>query len=151
MAALTVVTLGLTGCADEQTGRKPLSQDEYDRALRYAQCMEKHGIEVPIPNPSGGPPLGGARTADPHDPKQAAGRAACERLAPPIMADREPPQELVEHALRMAECLRERGIDAKDPRPGKVELSVEERPGDTPEKLRAAFTVCGEEFPAPRE
>ncbi|GAA3080268.1 hypothetical protein [Streptosporangium carneum] len=149
-AVLAAVTLGLTGCGGGQTEPKTLTKDEYDKALKYAQCMRKYGLEVPVPDPDGRMPAGVSVTADPNDPKTAAARAACGRLAPPAHSDGKPPQEMVDHALKTAECLRRRGIDAKDPRPGEIGLTVDEAPGDTPEKIRAAFAACDREVPAPR-
>lgn len=148
---LAVVTLGLTGCGDELTGRRTMSQSEYDKVVKYAECMKRYGVQVPIPDPSGGPPIGGGGQAgDPNDPRQLAARAACERLAPPLVADKAPPPGIVEHALKMAACLRKEGINAKDPKPGANDLTVEEAAGDSPEKLRAAFATCTKQYPAPR-
>ncbi|WP_271215554.1 hypothetical protein [Streptosporangium carneum] len=150
-AVLAVVALGLTGCGDGgQAQQQTLSKDEYEKALQFAQCMKKNGVEVPVPDSQGRPPGGGKVTADPNDPKSAAARAACGKLAPPARYEGGPPQELTDHALKTAECLRRQGIDAKDPGPGETNLSVEQGPGDTQEKLTAAFTVCNKEVPAPK-
>jgi hypothetical protein len=150
-AALIAVTVGLAGCGGSgQAQPQRPSKDDYDRALKYAQCMQKYGVEVPVPDPDGGAPAGGERTFDPNDPKLAAARAACSKLAPAAHAEGKPPKELADHALKMAECLREQGINAKDPKPGENNLGIEEGPGYTPEKLRAAFTVCNKQNPPPK-
>ncbi|NAS26889.1 hypothetical protein GT755_35130 [Herbidospora sp. NEAU-GS84] len=147
-AVLAVSTLGLAGCGDELTGRS-MSQADRDKMVKYAECMKEYGVQVPVPDPNGGPAIGGGQTADPNDPKELAARAACERFAPPLVADQAPPAGVVEHALKMAACLREQGIAAKDPKPGENNLTLEEGAAESPEKLRAAYATCTQKYPAP--
>jgi hypothetical protein len=150
--AMAVVSFGLTGCGGSggQAQPPPLSKSDYQKAVQYADCMRKYGIEVEVPDPNGGPPVGGERTFDPNDPKVAAGRAACGKLAPPAHEQGKPPKELADHALKMAECLRKQGVSAVDPKPGESNVTINESGGDTPEQIRAAFTACNKQIPAPK-
>lgn len=147
-ATLAVATLGLTGCGSNEDPPQKLSKADHAKAVKYSECMKKYGVDVPVPDPDGGAPAG-EWTMDPDDPKNAAALAACGRLSPAGHVQGEEASEAqVKRALKMAECLRTAGINAKDPEPGKANFSIADDPGGTPEQVRTAYTACDKKHPA---
>jgi hypothetical protein len=55
-------------------GGKPTAQDT-QRALKFAQCMRAHGVDIPDPDPNGGG--GKGMTIDGSDPKTKTALTAC--------------------------------------------------------------------------
>jgi hypothetical protein len=156
-AALTAAAMfGLTACGggdgSQNTGPGTLSKAQQDQSQKFSACMRQHGIDVPD-NPGGRPsakPAGGGNAVVPlsgSSVKIEAARAACAKYAPSQEAGEDVTAADQDRALKKAECLRKQGINAKDPKPGTVEISVEEGPGDTPDKLVAAYTTCNKQVP----
>ena len=91
-------------------------------ALKHAECMRRHGIEVPDPEPGGGGlfQLDGPE-ADGSPTTQRRAMEACDKhlddVPPPKLND-EQKNELRDSALEHARCMREQGIDFPDPRFG---------------------------------
>jgi hypothetical protein len=154
--ALTVAMFGLTACgSDGSPSAAPSKRSQADagRMQKFTQCLRQHGIDVPdvpdVPDKSGSgkgnmklPPASGSNA------KFDAARAACAKYAPQEDTGEDVTQADQDRALRKAECLRKQGINAKDPKPGTTMISVEEGPGDTPEKLVAAYTTCNKQIPS---
>ncbi|TMQ95633.1 hypothetical protein ETD83_22265 [Actinomadura soli] len=144
-AVLAAATFGLAGCGgDDSSGSGKATKAEYDSMVKFAQCLQKHGVDVDIPAPgqkSGSAP----RLANTSDPTWQAAQAACAKLAPNEKNEDTSGADQ-DHALKMAECLREQGINAKDPAPGTAQLTVEE--GADQQKLVAAYTACNKKVPA---
>ncbi|MFG2351966.1 hypothetical protein [Streptomyces phaeochromogenes] len=147
-AAFAVAMLGLTGCGSGEDPPQKLSKADYEKAVKYSACMTKYGLDVPVPDPDGEAPAG-EWTMDPDEPKNAAALAACGRLSPAGHVQGEEASEAqVNRALKMAECLRTKGIKTKDPEPGKANFSIADDPGGTPEQVRAAYMACDKKYPA---
>jgi hypothetical protein len=108
-AALLVVT----GCGG--TGTPGVSfAEEHDQILKYVQCLRKQGVEAPDPPP-------GENSIRMHaaSPEQGeAAQQACKQYAPKTGGGEHNSEE-DEHMLKLAKCLRARGLDVADPQPGK--------------------------------
>ncbi|MFI0371281.1 hypothetical protein ACH35V_25740 [Actinomadura sp. 1N219] len=146
-ALAAAAALGLAGCGGGESsdggGNTKKSQAEIDREQKFVQCLKQHGIEI------------GSDPNDTHvigeDPKFDAAQAACAKYAPINEAKNEDITSADEdRALKRAECLRRHGVNAKDPKPGTANITIDEGAGDTPQKLVAAYTACNKEVPNPK-
>ncbi|GAA4131494.1 hypothetical protein GCM10022416_10250 [Actinomadura keratinilytica] len=140
VALAAVTSIGLAGCGKENP---PVSQSEQDKMVKFAECIRKHGVDFPDPGPNAP-----EKTYDPNDVRMQAAHAACRSLAPNPHQEGKPSAAEEDRALKLAECLRKRGINAKDPAPGSIHISIEESPGDDPQKTVAAYAACNKEVPA---
>ena len=162
---LAVAAMFATGCSSSGGGGDEAgggSSDPQEAALAYAKCMREQGIDVPDPKVDGdggggmvqlGP--GGPMGEDP-EAFEAAQEACAEYL--PDMGGEGPIGTLTEadkeQMLKFAECMREQGIDMRDPdfssgNDGAIEL--EAPPGSLGnEKFEAATQAC-QEFLGPPE
>ncbi|GAB7046514.1 lipoprotein [Catenuloplanes indicus] len=137
--SLAVLSLmaALSGCASTPppTADKPATLEQYQ--LDMAACMREQGVDMPDPQGNAGVALdvSGLDMAA----VQAAAQACQQRLGPPPAADGGPGktgEERLADQLKIAQCLREHGVDAEDPVPG----GAMELPADLPE---AAAQACG--------
>jgi hypothetical protein len=143
-ALIAVAALGLTACS--QSNPPAPSAADNQKMVQYAQCMQKYGINIPVPGE--GEPAGGLVTLNAGDPKTLAAQSACARLAPaPQRQGKLDPKE-EDRALKLAECLRTQGIKAQDPATGSVEVTLEDGVTYTQQQLVAAYTVCNKQVPA---
>lgn len=141
-AAVAIALFGLAGCAKENP---PVSQEDTDKMVKFSKCMKEHGVDIGDPLAQGGT----GKTFNPQDPKMLAAEAACRSLAPAAHKQGNPPPGAEDRALKVAECLRKKGIDAKDPEPGGIEVGIDQKPGVSNEKLVEAYAACNKEHPAP--
>ncbi|OLT25351.1 hypothetical protein BJF79_44355 [Actinomadura sp. CNU-125] len=151
VAALSAAVFTLTACGGDGTegggGSGADSQADRQQRQKFENCMKEHGVELPDvpPGVKEGEqeivPLSGSSA------EHEAARAACAKFAPSQDAGEDVTAADQDRALKKAECLRQQGIDAKDPEPGTIDITVEES-GVTREKLVAAFAACGKRFPA---
>jgi hypothetical protein len=116
-ASLFLAACGGGGAATAGDSRAELRE----AALKYAQCMRKHGVDMPDPKFNGGGiavQIGGPGTKRipkaTMDEAQRACRKIMERVKPPSMS-KEDQAKARESALKMARCMRERGFDFPDP------------------------------------
>jgi hypothetical protein len=122
---LSAVSLFLAACGGGGTGTAGDRRDELrDAALKYAQCMRKHGIDMPDPKFNGngmsmqiGGPGSKRIPKATMDEAQQACRKIMEKVKPPSMS-KEDQAKARESALKMARCMREHGIDFPDPQFG---------------------------------
>ncbi|ADH70169.1 MULTISPECIES: hypothetical protein [Nocardiopsis] len=108
--------------------------------LEFAECMRDNGHEMPDPEPDS---EGGVAFALPEADQEGFKEAleACEEHLP-VDEDAPDQQEVFEQDLKMAECLRENGIDIPDPRPGES-LTLPVDPED--DEHTEALTTCSED------
>jgi hypothetical protein len=148
MAFAAAATLGLGGCGGSLSNNgADIPQNVKDQMVKFAQCMRDHGINVPDPD-------GSAKVVAPaagSDPKFEAANAACAKYRVTKDRGENAPADEQDAALKKAECLRKQGINAKDPKPGTADISIDEGPGDTQEKLVAAYTICNKQVPSPTQ
>jgi hypothetical protein len=139
LATAATVTLGLAGCS--KGNAPPASPAEKEKMVRYSACMRTYGIDVPLPDDDG-EPAGGLVTLNPNDPKALAAQAACGRLAPNPQPQGNLSTAQEDRALKLAECLRKRGISARDPAPGSAQVTLDEGATYTQDQLVAAYRAC---------
>ncbi|WP_030717430.1 hypothetical protein [Streptomyces sp. NRRL S-237] len=120
-AVVTGLTLFATACAnDASAGKKDSSagagggsETVADNAVKMRQCLREHGMDVPDPEPGQDPrgmTVGG--NADPQKMQEA--MKAC-GASTGSGAGREPTQEEKDKELEWIRCMRENGVDLKDP------------------------------------
>ena len=141
-ALLTVAALSLAGCGPDEPGSTAApTQNTNDQMVKFAQCMRQQGID--IPDPQGGKlditVSGGADTKAKFD----AALQVCQKYMPKEMPGGASDKDR-DHALKMVECLRKRGINALDPPPGSAAVQVEGKPGDQ-SKAEQAQQACQKE------
>ncbi|MGR4884638.1 hypothetical protein ACIPUC_35240 [Streptomyces sp. LARHCF249] len=121
-AAVTGLALAVTGCANGPTGGKQDSASgggsgsgsgtDADNAVKMRQCLREHGIDAPDPKPGQDPrgmTVGGG--ADPEKMQEA--MKACGMGGPG--SGKEPTQEEKDKELAWIRCMRENGVQLKDP------------------------------------
>jgi len=145
-AALAVLALAACGGASPSSSGK--SDDE--QRLAFEDCLRDHGVDVQTSSDgrtmirvtarAGGPGSARQTFGDPDD--ENGPFAVCRRQtgwapSPPTAAQR---AEMRDRGLRMARCMRSRGVDMPDPAPdGRQLISVD---GNSP-TFRAAARACG--------
>jgi hypothetical protein len=144
--AVAVTALALAACGGGEGSGGGQSQKEkfQEYALKSAECMRRHGIDVPDPKPGQGVMINGA-VGNPDELARA--QHACERELgkPPVPELSEKEQrELRERALKHARCMRAQGIDFPDPTFGangevRIELNAD---GGTPPLDDPAFKAA---------
>jgi hypothetical protein len=143
---------GVASISDKNT---PTSQkangkgddDDYDQMLAYAKCMREHGIDVKDPDPPSGGGGGGGGIAISVDGGDKAkvdkANAACKHLMPNGGAPEKPSAEELDQARKTAKCLREHGIDVKEPTAEDPGLDVGAgEGGNDPDKVDKAMQAC---------
>ena len=116
--AAVLIALVLSACGGAIHGAgdtAPLDEDA--QALAFAQCMRDNGVDMPDP----GPGQEGFREAFQHEDVQDEDQeiiekatAACEDLLPQGEHEGGHDQQREEVELKLAECLREQGVDVPD-------------------------------------
>jgi hypothetical protein len=130
-------TLALAACGGNGDsaagGGKDTADGRKDGALKFAQCMRKHGVDMPDPKTDENGRVviegGGPGSDAMNDPDMKTADAACRKFLqdalPPKLTEAEQ-KEFKDKALSHAKCMRERGIDFPDPRIGEAgDVSVE--------------------------
>jgi len=119
-ASLLLASCGGDDGATPGDTRKQLRE----AALEYAQCMRKHGVDMPDPQFNGGGMamrIGGPDTKRipkaTLDEAQRACQKIMQKVKPPTMSP-EQQAKARKGALKMAQCMRERGFDVPDPQFG---------------------------------
>jgi hypothetical protein len=151
VTAAAVAALALAACGgDEGAGAGGKSEQEkfQEAALKHAECMRRHGVDVPDPKPGGGLVING----DAGNPEQFdRAQRACEKEVgkPPVPQLSEKEQrEFREAALKHARCMRAQGIDFPDPTfgaNGEVRIELKGSGGGPPlddPAFRAAEAKC---------
>jgi hypothetical protein len=138
-----VAALGfaLSGCAateePEGPGDTPPSgvADPFTKVVAYAECLQKQGLPVKIkPGDGYTMPQGTDRA------KIAAAEAACRDVAPPGMYDKPSTEELDKY-VKVAQCLRDKGIKVTDPTMERPQLQIDQQ---APANLKELQAECEE-------
>ena len=148
--AVAVTSLALAACGGDggSGGGKSNREAMEEYALKSAECLRQHGIDVPDPKPGQGL-LMDNRDVNPQEFERA--QRACEKkLGKPPAPDLTPAQqrEFRAAALKFARCMRAQGIDMADPTfgaNGEVRIQVEGGRGGDPEgnpAFKAAEEKC---------
>jgi hypothetical protein len=131
------------------------SADPEQQRREFSQCMREHGIDLPDPDPNGGPVTIG-KSAGPHDDADAAKMdaaiKACQQYMPTGNLSKPDPEQL-EQARQYAKCMRDHGVDMPDPDPnGGGGFGIHKGTGggqiDPDEaKFKAATEACKDKLP----
>jgi len=124
LIVFVVLAVGSTACAlpgSSSTAAKKTSNDSQQSALKWADCMRQHGVQVSDPNTKSGITVGSGSGSDsgpnPEDPTFQAAATACQKYLEQALTDR--PQNnsaLQQRFLSYARCMRQHGIaDFPDP------------------------------------
>lgn len=148
IAALPIALALLTGCAtgaqqsaSPSASPTPAAITSFDDwQVAYAACLRDQGIDIADPGQGGSSGF----SVDDSDLESfaAAGQTCRGMLGAPPARDGETPRtesERQEQQLRAAACLRERGFDVDDPKPGQA-TSL---PAGIPDDVAAACLTSG--------
>ena len=133
--------------ATGRAARSTTTVDEHERAVRFAECMRKHGYaDFPDPEASGEFPSFGISVSP---EVWTAALAACKGLQPPgsFSADLNPEQ--LSAARKFAQCIRDHGVkDFPDPVSGEPIVDTTKIPSTDTDAgmaiLNAAMDTCGD-------
>jgi hypothetical protein len=153
LSAVSLLFAACGGSGDPKTGAD-FKHDMRQAALKYAQCMRKHGVDMPDPQFNGKGmtmQLGGpGQKAVPKATMDGA-QKACQK----IMASVKPPPmskaqvaKARKRALKMAQCMREKGFNFPDPQfgtGGEIRQKIGPGSGINPEdpRFQQAMQDCG--------
>lgn len=141
-----LLVLALTGCGSNDDGgvasaggdktptsssTSTLSSDE--RALKFAQCMREHGIDMDDPEP--GKPNSVKVTGNGKDRKKMdKAMEACREYSPGANSTGGTNKKAEEQARKFAECMRKNGVeDFPDPKPGQRGIQIDKKLADDPD------------------
>jgi hypothetical protein len=129
-AAVTALILASCGGDGGSGGGKSNREEMEEYALRNAECLRRHGVDVPDPKAGQGL-LMDNRDVNPEEFDRA--QRACEKelgKPPAPELSQEEQREFREAALKFARCMRANGIDMDDPTfgaNGEVKIQVSGR------------------------
>jgi hypothetical protein len=139
MRRVTIATLVLvvaTGCTPDKPQPSPSGKREFDQT-KYVQCLREHGAKVN--EVDGG--IGIEANDEAQEAKNTEAKKACRQLGPdggePVVPD---PAQL-EQLRKQAQCLRDHGLDVKDPGPPDYDVKINVS-GDDVRKADAAQRAC---------
>ena len=144
-----MTSLALAACGgDEGSGGGKSDREKFEEyALRQAECLRRHGVDVPDPKP-GGELLMDNRDVNPEEFERAQ-RACVKELGKPPVPElsEEEQREFREAALKFARCMRAEGIDMKDPSFGangevRIEIGGDRTDPEADPAFKAAEEKC---------
>ncbi|WP_431900912.1 hypothetical protein [Nonomuraea sp. bgisy101] len=119
--------------------------DRREAQLKFAQCMREHGVTMKDPEPNGAISV---QTRKGEEQKVGKAQQACKHFMEAAVGDSKgkPDPEMLDQLVAFARCMREHGIDMKDPSPdGRVDIDI---PRGTPErKVQEVQRACKEFAP----
>jgi hypothetical protein len=126
--------------------------NEQDAAVKFAQCMRKHGIDMPDPTVAGGGTRLRFRLGAPggagSDQKFQAANDACRKLLPnggkPNLTPAQQAQ-FRDAALKFAQCMRAHGVNVPDPQEGRPQLIKPKNAGSA--VFKTAMQACQSKLP----
>jgi len=137
---------GGDGVASVSDKNSPTSADNQqdgtneDKMRAYAKCMREHGVDMPDPEPGAG---GGMNLSVEAGEKEKVDKAndACKKLMPNGGVPPKPSAADLDEMRKQAQCLRDHGIEVKDPTMEDPGLELNDSSGD-PEKVNKALEEC---------
>jgi hypothetical protein len=142
-----VATVGGTPTAAASSDA-PTEEEVADRALKFAQCMRDHGVDMPDPEVDGGR-ISQRINAKPGQDVEAA-HEACKQYAPsggPGSGQQDP--QMRERMLAHAKCMRDNGVESfPDPDPNAGGIRIDGKIAGDPD-FEAAQKKCETELERP--
>lgn len=145
-AAVTALVLASCGGDGGSGGGKSDREKFQEYALKEAECMRRHGIDMPDPKPDGGLVMDNRDVN--REEFERAQRACRKELGKPPVPElsEEEQREFREAALKFSRCMRAQGIDMSDPEFGangevKIQVTGAGDPEGDP-AFRAAEAKC---------
>jgi hypothetical protein len=133
---------GVASISDEDTPTSSSAANDkpdIDQMRAYAKCMREHGVDMKDPDPSGGG-ISIAIEGGAEKEKVDKANEACKELLP---NGGEPPEmtaEDLDKQREMAKCLREHGLDVKEPTMEEPGINMGD--GGDKEKVDKAMKEC---------
>src|SRR6266540_3588276 len=134
--------------SDQQQANDGRSDE--DKVRDFTKCMREHGVD--IPEPTSAPKAGGGggvgieiQGNGPDKEKIDAANEACRKLLP---NGGKPPKldaKQLDEMRKMAQCMREHGVNMPDPDPNNPGIMVDPDGGEKvdPEVMKKAAEACG--------
>ena len=141
LVAMAGVALG--GCGGGESAGAPKAASggdaQFQWDLKFTRCLREQGIQIDDPDPVKGAP------AVTHDDAYAAASKTCAGKVgdPPSAASAKDPKARKQRqatALKQVKCLRDHGVDIKDPAPGEA-LQIPE--GTSEDVMNRCFAPNG--------
>jgi hypothetical protein len=135
---------GVASISDPNTPSSSAAKDDepdIDQMRAYAKCMREHGIDMKDPDTSGGGVSIGIEGGEDKEKVDTANEA-CKKHLPNGGVPEKPTAEQLDQAREMAKCLREHGIDVKEPTADDPGLGIN---GGDKEKVDKAMEECAPE------
>ncbi|GAB3870138.1 hypothetical protein GCM10029964_004030 [Kibdelosporangium lantanae] len=127
-----------SGTADPAAGKS----DE-DRMRDFAKCMRDHGVDMPDPEPNGGPAVRAMQADGADGEKMNKANEACKELLPNGGKPKPLSPEDLDKQRKLAKCMRDHGINMPDPDPsGQMGMTIG-GPDSDPDKMDKAMKDCG--------
>ncbi|GIH78436.1 hypothetical protein [Planobispora longispora] len=117
------------------------STDPREAALKFAQCMREHGVDMEDPGADGAIRIKAKGKGE----KIQEAQEACKHFMDAAVGDRagKPDQKTLDQGIKFAQCMREHGIPMKDPgADGKMMIQIPQ--GTSEEKVEEAQEACKE-------
>jgi hypothetical protein len=156
-ALLTTAALTLGACGgDDPPSQADARAKARDAALKFAQCMRQHGVDMPDPGTGGRQVFKVGPGEDTTPEEMEAAQRACEKYQKDIKPPEMSPEEQAEFkkaALAHAQCMRDHGLDDfPDPtfgENGQAQIRIRAGSGMDPEspKFQAAQKACQSKMP----
>lgn len=144
--ALALIAVTLAGCSTGGAGATGTSAtaNAQDQAVKFAQCMRQHGVDVPDPQPGQGGIQIKASAGSVDQAKLQQAMNACRKYSPKLAGNPNNPAQR-DRMLKLAQCLRQHGINIPDPQPGQG-LRIRVNKADAA-KMQQAQQACRKEVP----
>ncbi|MDG4822951.1 hypothetical protein O7635_13945 [Asanoa sp. WMMD1127] len=143
----SIASVGGTPTAAASSSEPPL-EDMQERALKFAQCMREHGVDMPDPEFDGGR-ISQRINADKGVDVEAA-QEACKEYAPSGPGGGKPDPQMRERMLAHAQCMRENGVESfPDPAPDEAGIRIDGKVGSDPD-FEKAQKACEDKLGEPK-
>jgi hypothetical protein len=157
LAAVVPVVFGLAACGSGGTddgvasagggtakasASPSQSLDPQEAALKFAQCMRQHGVDMPDPDGSGRIQIK-SKKGDQQKTQNA--MKACEKYMQGGRQGNPDDPKVRDQMLKFAQCMRQHGVNVPDPQPGEgITMRVEK---GSEAKMEAAQKACQQYAP----
>ena len=122
-----------------------MCSSDLDQMRAYAKCMRENGVDMADPDPNGGG-IGISVDSGAEKAKVDKANEKCKHLMPNGGKPDKPTPEDLDKARQTAKCLREHGINVKEPTMEDPGISVDAgSSGNDPEKVNKAMEECAPE------